>query len=66
MSNPNRFQSFCSYFIGKHDLRKYFAEDNRERNFECNICLDRFSTSYQLKYHRKVVHRFLFQQTNAD
>jgi len=50
------FKSYARTFALKHRLNKYFPEDTRERNWECDICLKRFTFKNCLVKHQKAVH----------
>ena len=60
LKNHDRFQSFREYFMKKHGVKKYFSGDDKERNFECDICFKRFRFKNSMEFHRKTVHSFLF------
>ena len=54
--NTKKFGNYCSYVAKRNDLRKYYAEDTRERNFECDVCLKCFRTKKAVLGHQKNIH----------
>ena len=54
--DANKISSYLNPFIARHDLRKYFPEDTRQRLFECDVCFKKFTFKNTLVKHQKVVH----------
>ena len=53
---------FARRFALRHNLKKYFPEDTRERPYECDVCLKRFTFKNTLVKHTKVVHYSFLHQ----
>ena len=49
-------KSFTRTFAKRHALHKYFSEDLRERNYECDVCFKKFTFKNTLVKHQKSVH----------
>ena len=56
IGNHPYFLKFTICFAKKNDLKKYFSEDTRQRNFECDICCKKFTFKNCLVKHQKSVH----------
>ena len=52
--NTNKFSAYCNYLAQRNDQKKYYAEDIREKNFECDVCLKTFRTKKSLLLHKKI------------
>lgn len=52
---------FVRNFANRHELKRYFPEDNKIRNFECDICLKKFVLKNALVRHQKKVHYSFLQ-----
>ena len=49
-------RNFIFNFMRRHDLKKYFPEDNKVRNFECDVCYKCFTYKNALVLHQKRIH----------
>ena len=52
---------FIRNFANRHELKKYFPEDNKVRNFECDVCFKKFVLKNALVRHQKKVHYSFLQ-----
>ena len=60
LENSSNLYSFVLIFAKRNGLKKYYPEDNKERNYECDICFKRFTFKNSMVSHRKTVHSFLY------
>ena len=54
-------KSFTFSFAMRHDLRQFYAKDEKERNFECDVCYKRFTYKNAMVLHKKTVHYSFLQ-----
>ena len=57
-------QSIIYNFCARHDLKKFFKPDDKQRDFECEICYKKFTLKNALVAHQRTVHRS-FYVTNS-
>ena len=43
LENNTKFTSFVTNFTRRNGLRRFFPEDKRERNYECDVCFKKFT-----------------------
>ena len=52
---------FTFNFAKRHDLLKFYPEDEKERNFECDVCFKRFTYKNAMVAHKKRIHYSFLQ-----
>ena len=48
--------NFVQYFANKYELKKFVPEDNKVRDFECEVCLKKFTFKKAMIAHQKTIH----------
>ena len=54
--NIRMTNNFVQYFANKYELKKFVPEDNKVRDFECEVCLKKFTFKKAMIAHQKTIH----------
>ena len=52
---------FAYNFATRHNLHRFYPEDEKERKFECDVCFKRFTYNNALVLHKKRIHYSFLQ-----
>ena len=56
LESSTKLSTFVNGFSNRNVLKRFFPEDKRERNFQCDVCLKTFTFKNSMVKHQQTVH----------